>query len=255
MGTEVSDVMLCGILRMPFDPGQDLHLIQLQQACREAASELERRADELSTQSTDIARLQEKLRQADVIASIALSERNFSVAKDAEIARLRAALEPFAAFATHCEAIWRGHADETYYAAGLRYGDLRRARAAAGAEGMNRIELIAKLQKATDPDAELNWEVHLACGLPDSLLTRAKPYTASIDAALSLVSRGYSAEIQTPAGDQDAIAELHVFESAEAPSVGGGKFFRWRHLGQVTHPTSAAIALCIAVLRARGDEP
>lgn len=46
-----------------------------------------------------------------------------------EIARLREALEPFAAFATHCEAVWRGHADETYYTSCLRYGDLRRARA------------------------------------------------------------------------------------------------------------------------------
>lgn len=61
MGAEVSDVMLCGILRMPFDHGNDLHLMQLQQACREAASELERRADEISAQSAEIARLREAL--------------------------------------------------------------------------------------------------------------------------------------------------------------------------------------------------
>lgn len=48
----MSDVMLCGILRMPFDDGGDIHLMQLKQACHEAATELERRADAFTALQT-----------------------------------------------------------------------------------------------------------------------------------------------------------------------------------------------------------
>ncbi|MEN6291206.1 MAG: hypothetical protein ABFD07_04205 [Methanobacterium sp.] len=37
----MSDVMLLGILRMPFDTKGDMHLVQLRQACLEAADRIE----------------------------------------------------------------------------------------------------------------------------------------------------------------------------------------------------------------------
>src|SRR5262245_38059714 len=40
----MSDVMLCGVLRMPFDDQGDTHLVQLRDCCRQAANELEKRA-------------------------------------------------------------------------------------------------------------------------------------------------------------------------------------------------------------------
>lgn len=44
----MSDVMLCGILRMPPELWNDpLQLCQIQQASREAATELEKRADDI----------------------------------------------------------------------------------------------------------------------------------------------------------------------------------------------------------------
>lgn len=137
---------------------------------------------------------------------------------------------------------------------------------------MTPTELISALEKATGPDRRLDFELWCALTKPSGFPALSEPkenrerwfetwkhtdaiplYSVSIDAALTMVRPGHSAEIQTAAGDQPAIAELHAYESAEAPSMGGGKYFRWRHLGQVTHPTSAAIALCIAVLKARGD--
>ncbi len=48
----MSDVMLCGILRMPFNDDGDMHLMQLKQACREAATQLESRADALAALQT-----------------------------------------------------------------------------------------------------------------------------------------------------------------------------------------------------------
>lgn len=83
----MSDVMLCGILRMPFDHGNDLHLMQLQQACREAASELERRADEISAQSAEIARLRKAVEKI-VKHAENKGMRDWPIFKDA-----RAALE------------------------------------------------------------------------------------------------------------------------------------------------------------------
>jgi len=35
-------------------------------------------------------------------------------------------LKPIAAFARQAEGVWRGHANDDHYFAGLRYGDLRR---------------------------------------------------------------------------------------------------------------------------------
>jgi hypothetical protein len=54
----MSDMMLLGILRMPFDDCGSVHLIQLKHACEEAASVIENLRAELAKKDEEIAELQ-----------------------------------------------------------------------------------------------------------------------------------------------------------------------------------------------------
>ena len=68
----MSDVMLCGVLRMPFDDRGDTHLAQLKDRCHQAADELEKRADEI-----------ERLRAFTGEMEANLRERNERISKAA----------------------------------------------------------------------------------------------------------------------------------------------------------------------------
>lgn len=130
MGAEVIELLRCLVTGNPC--GTDTRMIGSTCRCQVCVAH-----EQLSAQSAEIARLQEKVRQADVVASIALSERNFSVAKDAEIARLRKALKPFA---DAVESLDDNHTDgghlwESPAAMNITAGDLRRARAALETKG------------------------------------------------------------------------------------------------------------------------
>lgn len=79
----MSDVMLCGILRMPPELWEDeLSLMQIQSAAKEAATELERRADEIERLRAEIERLKGLCKAANQITRD----------REAEIERLKAQL-------------------------------------------------------------------------------------------------------------------------------------------------------------------
>ena len=117
---------------------------------------------------------------------------------------------------------------------------------------MNRDELIAALEKAEGPSRELDahlslilndgWQYHApgfiwqpGCGSINSQRLPVRRYTESIDAALTLVGgAGWTAEFV----DDDDEYRVSVWDGD-----------RWRN-GHSRH--SAAIALCIAALKARG---
>lgn len=100
---------------------------------------------------------------------------------------------------------------------------------------MTRAELIAALEKATGPSIMLEQEIsvwrYAQAGLPAPDVP--KPYTSSIDAALMLVEDGLLLEIErAPNGDWRVWITLNEDE-------------QWFGAGK-----SAAIALCIAALKA-----
>jgi TolA-binding protein len=57
----MSDVMLLGILRMPFDDHGDLHIIQLRGACLEAANRIESDEKIIIKHEKTIDKLEEKI--------------------------------------------------------------------------------------------------------------------------------------------------------------------------------------------------
>lgn len=94
-------------------------------------------------------------------------------------------------------------------------------------------ELIAALGNAEGPSYNLDCAIHewRWAGIPGAPLP-SKPYTASIDAALSLVPEGWEWQrYRSPRG--------MAMQVAHATGAGHG------------HHISPAIALCIAALRAR----
>jgi hypothetical protein len=108
-------------------------------------------------------------------------------------------------------------------------------------------ELIAQLEAANGADRKLDEAIWLACGAPTKWFeSKVTYYTASIDAALTLVPEGYSAEIHTAAAGEPARAELHIPEKTQPNSM-----HRWRHLGTCTHLSSPAIAICVVALKVR----
>lgn len=102
-------------------------------------------------------------------------------------------------------------------------------------------DLIAKLEAATAPDRELDVSVHLAAGRDvecEYTATRDVPrYTASLDAALTLVPEGYGGIV----------------------GIGkSGLTFLWqdgrgrdRGISTGSKPKTPAIALCIVALKVR----
>lgn len=102
---------------------------------------------------------------------------------------------------------------------------------------MTREELIEALEKATGPCIMLEQEISIwryaQEGLPAPPIPR--PYTASLDAALSLVPEGWE-WIVFGAGGADV---WHVGNDAVL------------HRIDETYAATPAIALCIAALRAR----
>lgn len=120
------------------------------------------------------------------------------------------------------------------------------------------VELVARLEKATGPDRELDHQVLIACGWMVDSDERGEIHhyidpkgalwapsylpepTQSIDAALSLVPEGYQKTLWLGA-DNSAHVELKTPAHKLGPVAG--------------HEHSIAIALCIAALRARSNLP
>jgi hypothetical protein len=107
---------------------------------------------------------------------------------------------------------------------------------------MTREELIAALEAATGPSRELDaaifshlygWSYPLVGAAVHDFRENGAAYTASIDAALTLVPDGCEAVIWTAGG-------ADVF-----PATPGLRAY------DATHAATPAIALCIAALRAR----
>lgn len=75
----MGDIMLLGVLRMPFDTKGDLHLSQLQQRCVQAADRIEADTVRLSKAKEEIRKLKNDNAQMDymldAIAAIARGEK------------------------------------------------------------------------------------------------------------------------------------------------------------------------------------
>lgn len=100
-------------------------------------------------------------------------------------------------------------------------------------------ELIERLEKATGPNRNIDaaiaiWALETGMGI-NHANGHPKPYTASIDAALTLVPEGAEIELT----NLHAIARAAVGLNCDMPEFG-------EHAGG-----SLALALCIAALKAR----
>jgi hypothetical protein len=87
----MGDLMLLGVLRMPFDDRGDMHLAQLHSRCRQAADELEKRGAEIDRLR---AALKQALRQWEMYAETveARDEFDFKTEQSPEADMYRAAL-------------------------------------------------------------------------------------------------------------------------------------------------------------------
>ncbi len=117
-------------------------------------------------------------------------------------------------------------------------------------------DLIARLEAATEGSRELDRLIHNSRKLSAGINITAEPYTTSLDAALTLVPEGCAAEIHVGLGDIYSAATVFVprrgvddqkrrttrYEPHDAPAVKNGK----------ASQQPAALAVCIAALKARG---
>lgn len=120
---------------------------------------------------------------------------------------------------------------------------------------MDAKELIAALEKAEGPSRELDAWIYVWCGGPDDewaartliadviskggTITDLKPYTASLDAAMSLVPEGWTRAVDATA------PELVITVCLYAPSSMG------RAPDVKADHKSEAVATIISALRAR----
>ncbi len=117
-------------------------------------------------------------------------------------------------------------------------------------------DLIARLEKATKPDRDLDADIWR--NMNGAPMLKPPHYTASIDAALTLVPEGVLWEIDFKLNIGDDF-DWRRGETKTAYSAGAGS--RWDNKKTPAnwqysrHQTSAAIALCIAALRARALSP
>lgn len=94
--------------------------------------------------------------------------------------------------------------------------------------------LIERLEKATGPDEVLDEAIFEALYGNDPLAAPWRKFTASVDAALTLIEGGWL---------------LHFWDRIDGTR--DAVLWRDRRLAEGQHPTSRAIALCIAALKAR----
>lgn len=108
----------------------------------------------------------------------------------------------------------------------------------ANTTSLTNNELIAALEKATGPDSELDYEIRMAIWTkPKSI---PKPYTSSIDAALTLVPESACFRLTyKPCGKTDCVVMKKEFSTPY--------FYE-----ETVDAATPAIAICIAVLKARG---
>lgn len=116
-------------------------------------------------------------------------------------------------------------------------------------------ELIERLEKATGPNFALDWNIHLtAFGIEGAGMYGNHPnYTASIDAALTLVPDGSNLEqlgqFMCLGKDGQALWQARVrLRTLPSPFDKGKRGDRLESSGFMPSP---AIALCIAALKAR----
>lgn len=100
-------------------------------------------------------------------------------------------------------------------------------------------KLIARIEAARGPDRALDWEIHLRDGLEGvGMYGRHPSYTASIDAALTLMEKGWHWALGWNGPDSGhPNATASVFTTSGAMEKGAG--------------ATPALALCAAALKAR----
>lgn len=130
---------------------------------------------------------------------------------------------------------------------------------------MSLSDLIARLEKATGPHRELDLRIARAHGWRDCGAAWARPgethssvwappaFTASIEAALTLVPEGWEYHISNRApAPHTGRAYVH---NGEMQFIGGGMVRNPKYRGYETTASIPALALCIAALRAREVQP
>lgn len=99
-------------------------------------------------------------------------------------------------------------------------------------------EFIDRLASASEPSRILDWEIHVRNGLNGVGSCGEHPqYTSSLDAAMSLKPEGYQAYVDTGVWDQ-----AHACVWTDRPH---------RISGGAVKAATPAIALCVAVMRAK----
>jgi hypothetical protein len=109
---------------------------------------------------------------------------------------------------------------------------------------MDKLELAERLEAATWPDRALDWEIHCRDGLEGVGAYGPHPaYTASLDAAMTLVPEDMAWSVDSGGPTYPASAEI-----GNPPT--GGEMFNPKFSADGATP---ALALCAASLRARDE--
>lgn len=131
-----------------------------------------------------------------------------------------------------------------------------------GTNAMN--DLIERLEKATGPDRELDLAIGEAVGEANHsgpahhrpFREWAKHYTASIDAALTLVPEGWWMTLDryviSDEPEPSPMAWRAWLRKIEGDLDGDGPVYHRKHFSPAPTP---AIALCIAAMKARQSHP
>jgi hypothetical protein len=138
------------------------------------------------------------------------------------------------------------------------------------------LELADRVERAAGPDRELDAEIALVCGIVrerdgdsfyghrdysvmvlergyydfDGSAPELPAYTASIDAAMTLVPEGLFEKVATGTGTKRAFAQL-IWLRRRRGKWGGGQLFRPASI--YTNASTPALALCAAALKARAS--
>lgn len=114
------------------------------------------------------------------------------------------------------------------------------------------VELAAKVEQASGPDAELDTAIWQAvhCRQPDEDPAYDPEYTASLDAAMALVPENLRLML-SEWDDEEHLRPRGPWQAVLTVPGAGSSFAEMDGAGRCEHAATPALALCAAALKAR----